>query len=208
MAEWRRHPREYFEGSAREQAVADLKEYQRRCEGFNFNRLADRNHPDEFTCCDFVAVSMLSVNVPAAAALRILEEDDHQITDLLKAIPMDLHIWDDGANIVKGSPAWDLWELIDDNTGIGATITSKLMAAKRPHLVPIYDSVVSAALFQGKRIVTEYWQLWRDELSGTDGEALRSTVEQVRDEVGYDPELFSILRVIDIVVWMQGNTTA
>jgi hypothetical protein len=41
-----------------------------------------------------------------------------------------------------GSSAWTLWNDIDHRRGMGATKTSKLLAAKRPHLLPAIDDVV------------------------------------------------------------------
>jgi hypothetical protein len=47
---------------------------------------------DRFTAADMVAVSMLSVDVPAAAASRILDLGQRHLNDVLAARPHDLDL--------------------------------------------------------------------------------------------------------------------
>jgi hypothetical protein len=79
---------------------------------------------------------------------------------------------------------------------MGGTTVSKLMAAKRPHLVPIYDSVVSNALDLS---LSDSWSMWQHFMR-QDWSALCAKIRETADEVGGDH--LSDLRVIDIVVWM------
>src|SRR4051794_18915152 len=96
---------------------------------------------------DLVAVTMLGVEVPARAAHWILADGADELAALLVSIqPASLEIWDPASDLSPQSSAWQLWRLIRDRHGIGPTISSKLLAAKRPHLFPINDSVVGAAL--------------------------------------------------------------
>lgn len=202
MANWAKRPIEYLTGTARAEAVQHLKEY-RAFPGYYFDRLARKSEPFQITAQDIVAVRMLSIDVPSEAAIRILEKDAVTIESLLRKInPPDLTIWDPAADLSEDSPAWQLWELIDENIGVGPTTTSKLLAAKRPHLLPIYDSVVGRALFTGRQVVHNYWRLWTAEMLGPDGPDLQAAARSVQAEAGYDADT-SVLRVIDIVVWMK-----
>src|SRR5699024_11443115 len=89
------------------------------------------------------------------AALGILGDSSQEISRLLPDIGPELsiekiknekefekHLGDD-------SPAQELWNLLrrndrrDRRWGIGPTTASKIMARKRPHLIPIEDSVVN-----------------------------------------------------------------
>jgi Family of unknown function (DUF6308) len=56
-------------------------------------------------------------------------------------IPVDVEIVDvDPQKLSAESPAGQLWELLRGaRDGVGPTRTSKLLAAKRPRLLPIWD---------------------------------------------------------------------
>lgn len=199
------YPHEYFEGDAKLAAARSHLEEYRGFSGHHFDRFASlsADRPDEFTCEDIVGVSMLSVRVPAAATLCLMDETG-QIGELLTAIGLpERAIWDDEADVGEDSPAWHLWELIRAVTGIGAVTASKLLASKRPHLLPIRDDYIAWALFE--RTATERfddWGAWRQYLRSPEGVDLRGTVEVVRKAVGY-PAYVSALRLIDIVVWQS-----
>ena len=194
---------EYFVEENQSEAVGALSEYQSKT-GFHFDRIRDTN-PFAITARDIVAVSMLSVDVPASVSVWLLEGKGAEVTsELLGAMrPADAKIWDDDVELQKDSAAWKLWSEVDAQRGMGATKTSKLLAAKRPHLLPVIDDVVRDALFAGQRradVERDYWDLWREVLRGPDGVELRNAVQEVRRDAGYD-ESTSVLRIIDIVVW-------
>lgn len=83
---------------------------------------------------------------------------------------------------------------------MGPTKTSKLLAVKRPHLIPIYDDWVARALWS-RRPVGSYWNAWAARFAGDPGHALQHQVESLRAEAGVCDDI-SILRVLDIVIWM------
>lgn len=158
MAHFTTHPLEYFSGEQRGVAIAALNEYRGKT-GFHFDRLIKDTDPNRITPQDIVAVSMLSIDVPASVSIWLLDgEGTDIVNDRLKSIDPCARIWDDD---------------LADRTGMGPTTTSKILAAKRPHLLPVIDEVVRVALFAGQRkakVERAYWDLWRDELSGNDGE--------------------------------------
>jgi hypothetical protein len=169
-----------------------------------FDRIGPESKPDEITAADLVAVSCLGVSIPADTAIWLLGEGQAQVNGLLSRIPRDLCLreaTDD--HIGETSPAWQLWDLLDEATWrhdardprMGPTKKSKLIARKRPHLIPIWDSRVSEALGAD---LDGHWNDMREELQCVD---LYGLVTEARREA--DAEHLSMLRTIDIVVWMS-----
>jgi hypothetical protein len=196
----------FFAGKNRQVAEDNLRDYFNAYTGARFDLLADREHPDVITANDLVAVSTLDVDIPAAKALWILGEGAHAITELLAQIPEDQAIWDRDADLTPEGPAWKLWDLLKDpqNTwpagrkGTGKTRLSKLLAAKRPNLVPIYDSQIAKALF-GHRVEDD-WGPWARFHRSAEGSSLRNTAMELAANAGV-PSHVGPLRVIDIVIW-------
>jgi hypothetical protein len=157
---------------------------------------------DQFTAEDLVAVSMLSVQVPSNAAIQILDTDAEELSELLGRIPRGTTLWEaDVADIDdKTSPAADLWKRLERIKGVGWVTANKLLARKRPHLLPVYDRVVKAKLQPRSK---ELWIPLRNSLLKNDEEILnrlRDIKEQAQLEV--DPPL---LRILDVAVWMSSE---
>ena len=198
-------PLPWFLGDRRAEAVRSLCEYMDSYTGRFFEQFAGQSDPNRFEPSDLVAVSCLAVNVPpAASAWLLLGEGRQQTGDLLKSIGQH------GSTLqeeeLAGNPsALELWRLLLLHRDVGPTTASKLMAAKRPHLVPIYDSYVAAALLPeaiGPR--WEWWAPWQALLRGPEADDLCAAVEDVRRAAadgGAPVEQLSILRIIDIVIW-------
>jgi hypothetical protein len=150
---------------------------------------------------------MLEVQIPAETAIWLLGDGAPEVTALLERIPLDWVIWQRDADLSRDGAAWRLWNAIDRNwwpvgsedPGMGPTKISKLLAAKRPNLVPIQDGLVRRGVFGGKE-PADYWTHWQDLHLSAHGEALRRLAERVRAEAGVGAHL-SVLRVIDIVIW-------
>jgi len=170
--------------------------------GSRFELVADAEHPDTFTAKDLVAVSMLSVEVPARVAYWLLSTEGQLATcPLLAQVPTTVDIWDTEAEslLAEGGPLWILWNLLAcaswpqpvSGNGMGPTTISKLLAAKRPRLVPVWDSVVERAVGS----IDEMWPGMRDALLDDD---LRELI--VRATATAPPHV-SLLRRIDVVVW-------
>jgi hypothetical protein len=102
---------------------------------------------DRITDSDAVAVTMLSVKVPAQAIIGLQEQPlATRIEKLLADIPTDVKMSrltteEAQERLGKGSPAWLLWQELrrtpKTRWDVGATTASKIMARKRPHLIPI-----------------------------------------------------------------------
>ena len=84
---------------------------------------------------------------------------------------------------------------LDPLPGIGWVTANKLIARKRPRLVPVYDSVVRDALQPGP---DQFWARLRSCLAEHDD--VRAELDRIRERSAAD---LSHLRVLDIVVWMR-----
>lgn len=166
------------------------------------------NAPNAMTADDLIAVACLSKHVPARAALGILGDLSIKITTLLAYIPPDLSLEDipfdeHDKYFGDGTPALRLWRLLrrDDSTrwGIGATTASKLMARKRPGLIPIYDSVVGGVA--GFNNSDGTWSAWHEAFA-TDSQLI-VRLQSLRSDLGLHG--ISLLRVLDVVLWMHGS---
>jgi hypothetical protein len=195
---------ELFADSEIESTNASVQRY--FTEGFTGSRfevLADRD-PYRITGNDIVAVSTLGVAVPAHVAIWLLGEGRRTVAELLREIPVDVDIWDSGDALEPGGAAWQLWDVLlgcgwpgpRTGNGMGGTITSKLMAAKRPRMIPVRDSVV-------RQILPSTGQVWADLRNALGDEALRSRIEHA---TGRAPAHVSLLRRLDVALWMRGRT--
>jgi hypothetical protein len=163
----------------------------------------------ELTAEDFVAVSMLAVNVPAEAAIG-LKKRSADVNDLLALLPIDTDLTEldqsgFDEHLGKDSAGQKLWDLLRGNDGyrwdIGHTIASKMMARKRPKLFPIFDTYVGPMM--GHTNANGQWETWWNAFQ-EDGKSLGTRLDEVleRSEVPNKP---SRLRVMDIVLWLHAK---
>ncbi|MEV4712829.1 DUF6308 family protein [Micromonospora sp. NPDC049374] len=190
-----------------ERATRDLRSYfanqAKPFTGSQFEALGRglaAEHRDVVTAEDLIAVQLLEVRVPAAVALELLQGDlGQRISDELREIPIGLDLSDERARpyIQDGGPAERAWQLLTDRPGVHKTIAGKLLARKRPRLIPIYDSVLRCAL-RGRR---GFW-LWLHEQLRAEDLRLTRRLRELR--VAADvPDHVSDIRVFDIVIWMR-----
>lgn len=190
-----------------DEAVRVLQRYftPGRFTGAHFERFAgggDRpSAADEFTADDLVAVTMLSVSVEGNAALEVLEHRRNRLRDLLRRIPTDVALAD-----LPPDALGDDWVVrqafseLRDVPKIGTTTATKLLARKRPHLVPIVDSVIEKELCLVGKVLWAPLHTW---LTAGDCANHRHLLE-LRDEARLDPGI-SALRVFDVLTWMVGK---
>ncbi|MFC9789143.1 DUF6308 family protein [Rhodococcus sp. NPDC127528] len=159
-------------------------------------RDADR---DVFTADDLVAVTLLSVQVPAQGALILLGEKHSELCDLLAEIGPDRDLVDEAEVLTEDAPQWRLETALWEIHGIGRTIASKLIARKRPRLHPVYDEVV------GRELGTKgaHLEPMRCALRARDGE-LHHRLITLRERAGL-PESVPAVRILDVLAWMQGK---
>ena len=159
----------------------------------------------QFTAEDLLAVTMLSVRIEGYHALHVLDYQARELSNLLTQIPPDISLQDPDAEalIAEDGPGWKLWDAIRDieprpeDHRIGPVAAGKLLARKRPHLIPVYDSRIKKVL-KRPRTDNSWWHDLRGQLT-SDHDLLRH-LQAVRAGAGAGH--MSLLRVFDVMCWM------
>jgi Family of unknown function (DUF6308) len=158
--------------------------------GHTFDDLGE-NPAARITSDDLLAVTLLDVRFQPSAVRRLLAGE---FDDALRAVPADVALCDLGPEVDE--PAAVLWKALRELDGVGPTLTSKLLARKRPQLCPIEDSVIVSF------VCPEAGQLWY-ELAGV----LRSTERRDRIDSlwpgGHEIAKPTTLRLLDVAIWMR-----
>jgi hypothetical protein len=145
-------------------------------------------------------VNALSAQVPASATAAILLDPDKSssLNGLLAQVPppgTDLADVDP-SEIADRAPLSELYVALRHLPGMGPTKTSKLLAAKRPGLVPIRDRVVSSLLKAGD----EWWEPMRHLVQDNH---LHDLIDAASTDVV--PAGVTLLRRLDVVLWRWGT---
>lgn len=148
------------------------------------------NPADRFTVDDIAAASLLDVRF-GPTAVRTLLGSEH-IALALKAVPEGRSLWN--MNDSDFARASHLWSLVLNIPGVGRTRASKILARKRPQLLPIVDSIIADAL--QLRVTT-----WRPLAEALKDARLRRDINKLRP--AQVSKRVSTLRLLDVVVWMS-----
>ncbi|GAA3712334.1 hypothetical protein GCM10022377_27380 [Zhihengliuella alba] len=163
------------------------------------------SRPNEFSAEDLLATSLLSKPVSGQAAVGILGPAAEELSGCLSELPTDRSFEDlteeEFARLLddSNSPAQRAWDLLrqhEDPWWIGPTAASKLLARKRPQLIPVYDSFVKAQA--GLSGSGKQWTLWREAFQH---DGFVRTLREIRDASA--GRQLSLLRVLDVVLWMH-----
>ncbi|MFF2361171.1 DUF6308 family protein [Streptomyces sp. NPDC058122] len=151
------------------------------------------------TADDLIAVQTLSVRIPAQVSVDLLEGNlGIQLSELLSSVRYDIDMVEaEAADLAEGSPAHTAWRVLCDQPGIGWVTAGKLLARKRPRLLPVYDQVVRCVLGRPK----SFWLDLHDALRA-DNHALHRDLTALRHSADL-PATVSTLRVCDVVLWMH-----
>ncbi len=155
----------------------------------------------QFSADDLLAVSMLGVEIRRKTAIEILIDRASEFTALLAEIPIGLDLWEaEEIHVANGSPADLLWRKLNEVYDIGWVKAGKLLARKRPRLIPVYDQLVKEGLRRHED--DQWWVPLRNLLIGSP-----NVLEQLHDlrtmsGIGTD---ISLLRVLDVAVWTLMN---
>ncbi|MGN7212443.1 DUF6308 family protein [Brachybacterium paraconglomeratum] len=174
----------------------------------------DENPEDAFTAADFLSTGLLGVHVPGKAIVKFLTDERFmkELEGLLRLLPANVDLGDldkehfDQLMGKKGSHGYILWDVIRGNSipgrggkdyvGMGETLTSKLLARKRPRLIPIWDSRIERQLnLSGSK---DHWN-WMWEAVTDDGGELNDRLRRIREKSGQKE--ISLLRTFDVAVW-------
>jgi Family of unknown function (DUF6308) len=166
-----------------------------------FDQFAAIGDPNRFEASDIMAADALLVGheIPPDSAAKILITEPDRFNSLLRDIPWSQDIWQvRRLDLDVGSKASDLHELLcsDAVPGIGWVTAGKLLAAKRPRLIPILDKEVQAFLQPRQGL---FWVSMYDELSD---DCRRKTIADVCRNA---PPHVSLLRRMDAALWMAAK---
>jgi hypothetical protein len=168
------------------------------------------------TDSDIVALSMLGIRATGYEALIITRYTTREIEALLAKIRADALIdEDESAGLLSpDGPAWKLWELLRDvkdrtkDARFGTVAAGKILARKRPGLVPIGDSRIAAVFRRPPPDRDERW--WDDVRSASlyprktaAGTTLWRYLDRIKDEENLAH--LPTLRVLDIIGWMHAR---
>lgn len=153
----------------------------RRFGSLGLDRYCDDN-PNRFTAADLLAVQCLSVTVPIEVAIDLLEgELGRQVGDLLGRIDSDIDLGTgDARSLVNdGREPDQAWQLLKSQDDVGWVTAGKLLARKRPRLIPVWDNVVRCAFGRPPSA----W-LWLDKMLREKDGALLQLLAKTREDAG------------------------
>jgi hypothetical protein len=154
---------------------------------------------DKVTAADLIAVQCLGITIRASTCLELLEgHPGVTLSAYLRHIPSEIALGDSEAiDHVQPDSAADLaWHFLTQQYGIDWVIAGKLLARKRPELIPVYDQVVRCAIGRPDNP----W-LWFDDLL-RQNDTIADRLAQLHGDARL-PALVPRLRVLDVVIWMR-----
>jgi hypothetical protein len=160
--------------------------------GTSFDLLG-ANPENEICTDDLLAVSFLGIEWWPSAVRRLLGRDAARFSAMLERIEPGVDLWHpDAADALHEAEV--MWEKLKGIPGIDWVTACKLLARKRPRLVPVADTVVLTALAPPEH---RYWVTLRECLECADR---RQQIEDLRPA---NAESVSLLRLLDAAVWIR-----
>jgi hypothetical protein len=161
------------------------------------------NPPDRLVAADLLALNLLNMQATAPAIRWLLGGGRDWVSERLARVPATVDLWDAPLSVLSdGSPLDELWRRLRSFDGVGWVTAGKLLARKRPRLVPIYDSVLRTSLGQGAD--RSFWLVLRAALRD---ERTRARLTDLRARAGIDASV-PLLRVLDVAIWMASSREA
>jgi hypothetical protein len=110
------------------------------------------NDPYAIGTDDLLACTFLDVRYPPLAVRRLLDRDRDTLARLLKEVPPEPYLWEatDGV-LPRAKRVWDF--LCKNYHGVDAVLAGKLLARKRPRLIPVIDKWVVSTAFPGRDVL-------------------------------------------------------
>lgn len=185
-----------------EQAQQDLLDYYATYTGRFFEYFSDQGAPDRFDANDLAACASLSAPVDGRSLNALWSRIDALNTKLAACPDRTVTL----ADIDPSSDGYvalsKLYDTIRDLPDMGKVRTSKLLASKRPALVPIRDSYVEKILGADKQ--EQWWGPWRELVLHPD---IPSLVDQATP-AGSRAASATLLRRLDVILWKEAERRA
>jgi len=163
---------------------------------------------NQITREDVLAVAAVNAPVPAGvASLLLTQPASGRLATWLRHLPTDIDLWDaEDYTLATATKAWDEIRTIHEagttSTADGGFAATKLLARKRPRLIPLYDEKVRAVVYLTEG--ASWWFSLRDAMrvDGEDNEVrFRVGAAMLEADVGY----VSVLRGLDVILWSYAN---
>lgn len=178
------------------QIAEDFDRYFSSFTGRWFEHFGAVGDPHRFEASDLIAVEALSVQVPPEAAATLLVTEPDRFNAPLRQIPRSVDVCDIPRDDLQNGPSAELHTMLRTLPGVDWVIAGKLLAAKRPRLIPILDNKVRDLL---QPPPTQCWISMWDELSDDSRRA------SITDICANAPVGVSLLRRIDVALWMAAT---
>jgi Family of unknown function (DUF6308) len=137
------------------------------------------------------------VTVPPESVAKLVITEAERFGSLLRQVPDKVDLWEvDRVVIDAASASAELHALLDGLRGVGWVTAGKLMAAKRPRLIPILDKEVKDLLHPPRG---GFWTAMHEQLLDEDR---RQAISEVCKAA---PDGVSLLRRIDVALWMHAT---
>lgn len=188
--------------------------------GRYFEPLTRQAASDRFDAYDLAALWSLSVTIKPKGRHQLLHTRATDLSDLLKdcrsVIKKDrrqgsLMTCDIDQLTAESSPFIKLWDLLMEVSDVGQTKTSKLMAAKFPELIPVWDSQVSGLL--NEPITAKHWRPMQQLLTANESAIADMLIKpptrglnaQQRSALVEALKGVTVARRLDVVLWMMAQ---
>jgi hypothetical protein len=158
--------------------------------GRTFDSLGN-NPRDRIVADDLLAVTLLDVRWTPLAVRGLLCDQADEVSKLLVEVDDKTEIGhpDSGKQLDAAEP---LWKLLYRLPGVRDTRASKLLARKRPRLIPITDSIIVSAVGTPGHTWETVRHCFQEDL-------FRQAVQPLRPG---NTESVSLLRIFDVAIWM------
>jgi hypothetical protein len=159
------------------------------------------NVPDCLGPDDLLAVHLLQIDFDPRAVRQLLLDGDTRddVNGMLSGIDPCVDLWEHSADSALKATE-ELWVELQRLDGVGPVVAGKILARKRPRLVPIYDKWIEHYLSPPKG---EFWETLQA--------ALRRNGLPQRIEESLRPDRLkgaaleaqvSTIRLLDVAIWM------
>ncbi|WP_341252769.1 DUF6308 family protein [Euzebya pacifica] len=158
-----------------------------------FDRLQP-NDPHEISPSDLLAVTLLDLSTPIDFLTQLLSPSyggAGRLDALLRDVPTNVPLWNATDADLRAADA--AWNVINGIHGVGWVRAGKLMARKRPLLIPIWDTVVRSFFGEPTAVWASFREVLRDD-------RLRERLWTLAPADW--PQDMSLLRLVDIAAWM------
>jgi hypothetical protein len=170
--------------------------------GATFNTIGT-NDPDAINEDDLLAVHLLggmSFKPLTVRALLCPGVTREEVRRLLRRISTSVCLWEPAAARVLEGPALELWRTLKGLDNIGPVKAGKLLARKRPRLLPIYDKVIEKYFSPPP---DRFWETLHEALRE---EGLPGRVDAIlRPGILKGDDRVTTIRLLDAAVWMKGK---